>query len=548
MRKKINRNFMLMCALSIVLTAACLVYVFYGIFTDQMKREVKAKARLLETGFNLARDKRLYAGSLGVSGDSLRISVIDADGNVLYDSLRDPDELDNHLKRPEISDAMKNGSGEARRLSESLGEETYYYAVRLENGYVLRVSEITDSVLGIFYRSAAPIAIILIAGFLLCNAIAGKLAERLIEPINEIDPDNGIYNCYDELAPFVRKIQNQKREIVSQLRDIESRANTLSSIMKNMREGLVLIDKRGIIISVNDSAKEIFAIEHEVVGKNMYNISRNPAIIEKTAGALNNKYNAMDYTADGKIYNISFSPVKGGGAIILCFDITEQSERENLRREFTANVSHELKTPLTTIMGLSELMENGMVKQGDEKGFAGKIKNEAGRLLNLIEDIIRLSEMDEKGNASEKVSVNLKNVALEVEKDLAIHARNNGVKLETQLEDAVVMGSEYMLYEIIYNLVDNAIKYNKENGEVLLKVENLGKNSKITVKDTGIGIPNADKDRVFERFYRVDKSRSRQAGGTGLGLSIVKHAVGYHGGVIDLQSEQGKGTVITITI
>ena len=400
----------------------------------------------------------------------------------------------------------------------------------------------------LFTRASVSVACILLLCFLISNLITGKLTDRLIEPINTIDMENDVYSSYDELVPFVNKIQTQKREIVTQMRDIQSRANTLKSIMQNMREGLVLIDEKGMVVSVNDSAKRIFDVDDGIIGRNMYRLSSKHEITERIAGALNGKYNDIDRETDGKIYNISFSPVKGGGAIILCFDITEQREREGLRREFTANVSHELKTPLTTIMGLSELMENGMVIPGDEKGFAGKIKNEASRLLSLIEDIINLSEIEESGVEAEKKEVDLAEIALEVERTLSTHAKNNGITFDVSAQPVIVKGSRHMLYEIMYNLADNAIKYNKENGTVKLSVEKLDDKARIIVADDGIGIPDADKDRVFERFYRVDKSRSRAKGGTGLGLSIVKHAVNYHGGTIELVSEQGKGTTVTIII
>ncbi len=548
MKQRINTNFLCVCAIAIIVTSLCLAFVFYEVFTEQMEREVRTIAELMEMSFNLEPDNDKYANEVKLINDRIRVTVIDTDGVVRYDSFTDADDMDNHFERPEVIQAVKTGRGEARRYSESLGDETYYYAIKLNDGYILRVSENTDIIYRLFMRASASVAVIILACFLITNVITGKMTDRLIEPINKIDLENDIYSSYDELAPFVHKIQTQKGEIVRQMRDIETRANTLTSIMQNMREGLVLIDNKGIVVSVNNSAKAIFAVTDKIVGKNMYNISRNPHITERIAGALNGKFNDIDHDLANKTYNISFSPVKGGGAIILCFDITEQRERENLRREFTANVSHELKTPLTTIMGYSELMEIGMVRQGDERELAGKIKNEAKRLLSLIEDIINLSEIEESGCEAERNDVDLEQVALEVERTLSAHAHNSGVKLKLDTQKVIVNGSAHMLYEIIYNLADNAIKYNKENGEVLIKVEKADDKARITVKDNGIGIPDADKDRVFERFYRVDKSRSRAKGGTGLGLSIVKHAVNFHNGTIEMDSHEGKGTTITITI
>ena len=548
MKKRLNINFLCVCTIAIIMTGICFAFVFYDVFTEQMEREVRTIAELMEMSFNLEPDNGQYAEEVKLINDRIRVTVIDNDGNVKYDSFTSASDMDNHIERPEVIQAAQNGWGEARRQSESLGNETYYYAIRLNDGYILRVSETTDIVKDLFTRASVSVACILLVCLLVSNVITGKLTDRLIEPINTIDMENDVYSSYNELAPFVNKIQTQKREIVTQMRDIQSRANTLKSIMQNMREGLVLIDEKGMVVSVNDSAKTIFDVDDGVIGRNMYRFSSNHEITERIAGALHGKYSDIDREADGKIYNISFSPVKGGGAIILGFDITEQREREGLRREFTANVSHELKTPLTTIMGLSELMENGMVIPGDEKGFAGKIKNEASRLLSLIEDIINLSEIEESGVEAEKKDVDLSEIALEVERTLATHAKNNGIAFDVSAQPVIVRGSRHMLYEIIYNLADNAIKYNKENGVVQLKVEKLQDRARIIVSDNGIGIPDADKDRVFERFYRVDKSRSRAKGGTGLGLSIVKHAVNYHGGTIDLVSEQGKGTTVTITI
>ncbi|MBQ7085922.1 MAG: GHKL domain-containing protein [Clostridia bacterium] len=548
MKQRINTNFLCVCAIAIIVTSLCLAFVFYEVFTEQMEREVRTIAELMEMSFNLEPDNDKYANEVKLINDRIRVTVIDTDGVVRYDSFTDAGEMDNHLERPEVIQAVKTGRGEARRYSESLGNETYYYAIKLNDGYILRVSENTDIIYRLFMRASASVAVIILVCFVITNVITGKMTDRLIEPINKIDLENDIYSSYDELAPFVHKIQTQKGEIVRQMRDIETRANTLTSIMQNMREGLVLIDNKGIVVSVNNSAKAIFAVTDKIVGKNMYNISRNPHITERIAGALNGKFSDIDHVLANKTYNISFSPVKGGGAIILCFDITEQRERENLRREFTANVSHELKTPLTTIMGYSELMEIGMVRQGDERELAGKIKNEAKRLLSLIEDIINLSEIEESGSEAEKKDVDLEQVALEVERTLSAHAHNSGVKLKLDTQKVIINGSAHMLYEIIYNLADNAIKYNKENGEVLIKVAKVDDKAKIIVSDNGIGISDADRDRVFERFYRVDKSRSRAKGGTGLGLSIVKHAVNFHNGTIEMDSHEGKGTTITITI
>ena len=548
MRKRINLNFLLVCALAILMTAICLTIIFYDIFSEQMEREVRTIAELMEMSFNLEPDNGQYAEEVQLINDRIRITVIDDEGNVKYDSYTNASEMDNHYQRPEVYEAMQSGYGEARRMSESLGLETYYYAIRLNDNYVLRVSESVNIMVSLFMRAVVPMAIIVITVFLITNLVTGKLTDRLIEPINKIDLENDVYSSYDELAPFVKKIQTQKMEIVRQMKDIETRVNTLSSIMSNMREGLVLMDGMGMVVSINDSAKAIFGVNDKVLGRNMYSISKNHNITERIAGALNGKFNDTDYIFAGKTYNISFSPVKGGGAIILCFDITEQRERENLRREFTANVSHELKTPLTTVMGLSELMENGMVRPGDEKNFAGKIKNEAKRLLSLIEDIINLSEIEASGNEVETMEVDLEQVVSEVEKTLTTHAENSGVTLKTQAEKVIVNGSRHMLYEIIYNLADNAIKYNRENGEVLIRVEKADEKAKIIVSDNGIGISDSDKDRVFERFYRVDKSRSRAKGGTGLGLSIVKHAVNFHNGTIELDSREGIGTTITITL
>ncbi|MBR4880180.1 MAG: PAS-domain containing protein, partial [Clostridia bacterium] len=463
MKKRININFLCVCAIAIIMTGICFAFVFYEVFTEQMEREVRTIAELMEMSFNLEPDNGQYAEEVKLINDRIRVTVIDNEGNVKYDSFTSAVDMDNHIERPEVIQAAQNGWGEARRYSESLGNETYYYAIRLNDGYILRLSETTDIVKDLFTRASVSVACILLLCFLISNLITGKLTDRLIEPINTIDMENDVYSSYDELVPFVNKIQTQKREIVTQMRDIQSRANTLKSIMQNMREGLVLIDEKGMVVSVNDSAKRIFDVDDGIIGRNMYRLSSKHEITERIAGALNGKYNDIDRETDGKIYNISFSPVKGGGAIILCFDITEQREREGLRREFTANVSHELKTPLTTIMGLSELMENGMVIPGDEKGFAGKIKNEASRLLSLIEDIINLSEIEESGVEAEKKDVDLAEIALEVERTLSTHAKNNGITFDVSAQPVIVKGSRHMLYEIMYNLADNAIKYNKEN-------------------------------------------------------------------------------------
>lgn len=548
MKNRINKNFIMLCGFSVILTVLSLLLVFYTVFNEQMQTQVKGQAELLKNTFNLSSDKLELANKLKNENGKTRITLIKPDGAVVYDSHHEVSSLDNHMERPEIQLAIKEGYGEGTRLSQSLGKETYYCAIRLNDGYILRISQTTESILGIFSHLMLPIWIIAAAVFLVCNIISDRLTMRIIDPLNQINLDSEeLYNCYEELAPFVRKIRNQKVKIEAQMDLISERADTIEAIIQNMREGIILLDKGHAVCSINNEAKKIFKVNDSVIGNDFFFISRKVELLNSLTMALKGKKSSVTAEFDGKIYNLFFSPVEGGGSIILCLDITERELNESIRREFTANVSHELKTPLTTIIGSAELIENGMVKPQDERDFIVKIKNEAQRLLRLIEDIIRLSQLDENAISEEKTDVDLSQIAEAVIESLSVNASKSHVVLNSKLRETHIFGNERMLFEIIYNLIDNGIKYNVENGSVTLSVSTQDGHAVISVSDSGIGIGTKELERIFERFYRVDKSRSKKTGGTGLGLSIVKHGVMYHGGNISVDSTLGAGTTITIT-
>lgn len=544
MTKKIFRGILIT---SIVTMLACLVFIIgvqYQIYVGSRYSELESKAYIISLSADEAEIQKY-------SSAKERITLIDKSGNVLYDNKAVALEMENHSQREEFKEALKDGRGYAVRRSETLGVNTCYYAVALENGNVLRVSGTSLTVGAVILQLMPPIAAVAVLAFVLALVLASVISKKILKPINNIDLNAAVIDeTYEELAPFVSKINLQKRKIDRQIAELSRSRREFETIAENMSEGLLLTDIKGHILTHNSSIKKFFGVHDDINGKNILTLNRSEIFREVFVNIEESRHYENIITLGGMYYEVTANPVldeKGApcGAVILVIDITEKEKREKLRREFTANVSHELKTPLTSILGISDMLKNGMVNPDDVKGFAGDINREASRLINLVNDIIKLSELDE-GNIGETETVDLRSIADEVVKRLDPVAEKEGISLSVTGENTEISAGESLIFEMIYNLCDNAIKYNKENGSVAVNVGKREGAPFISVKDTGIGIAPEHTERVFERFYRVDKSRSKQSGGTGLGLSIVKHIAASLNGKITLESKLGEGTEITV--
>lgn len=485
------------------------------------------------------------------SSSIFRYTLVSADGTVLYDSQADATDMENHLEREEIIEALESGNGSSARYSSTLTERTFYEATRLQNGDVLRISVSQVTVGALIIGMLPAICAIVLISVLLALLLSHKMAKSIVKPLNELDLENPAENdAYEELTPILTKINKQHKQITRQLQELRQKSDEFQQITASMTEGLVLLDKKGVVLSINAAAKKLFGADDRAVGRDFLAIDRGTDMSRAIEKAFDGKRSEFREERSGSEYqfmiNRTESDGKTVGVVILCFDVTETAFAERNRKEFTANVSHELKTPLQSIIGSAELLENGLVKPEDTKRFVGNIKNEATRLVSLINDIIRLSQLDE-GSEPATESVDLYDVANEVVEVLSASAAKKQVELNLNGEPCVMNGIRRYLYEIVYNLCDNAIRYNKDGGRITIDLKNSDGNIILSVSDTGIGIPREHQNRIFERFYRVDKSHSKETGGTGLGLSIVKHAVAYHSGTIKLDSKVGEGTTITVT-
>ena len=480
-----------------------------------------------------------------------RFTLVSSDGSVLYDSQAKAGEMENHLEREEISEALKDGTGSSARYSSTLTERTFYEATRLENGNVLRISVSQITVGALILGMLPAICAIILISVVVALIMSHKMATAIVKPLNKLDLENPTeIETYEELTPILTKINKQHKQITRQMQDLRRMSDEFEQITNSMNEGLVLLDDKGTTLSINAAAKKLFGVDSDVVGRNFLTVDRSADMRHAIEKALKGKHGEFREERNGNEYqfvvNRTESEGKTVGVVILCFDVTETAFAERNRKEFTANVSHELKTPLQSIIGSAELLENGLVKPEDTERFVGNIKKEASRLVALINDIIRLSQLDEDSEPATE-SVDLYELSKEVIEVLSVSAAKRQVNLELKGESCIIKGIRRYLYEIIYNLCDNAIRYNKENGKVVIDVSQKDGNTVLSVTDTGIGIPVEHQSRIFERFYRVDKSHSKETGGTGLGLSIVKHAVGYHDGTIKLDSKVNEGTVFTVT-
>ena len=546
MTKKIFQSILLVagCILlaSLLIIMGFLYDYFGGVEENQLRNELSLAAAAVEDG---GTD---YLSRL--TADRCRLTWIAADGSVLYDTRTDAESLENHASRAEVSQALTTGTGESTRYSSTLMEKTMYYAQRLDDGTVLRISISRATVGMIAVGMIQPLLIVLIVALILSGLLARRLSRRIVDPLNSLDLEHPLDNdAYEELSPLLKRIHRQHVEIQTQLRELREKTDEFTQITGSMREGLILLDEHGSILSINAAAQTLFGADAQCVGRDFLTIERSHEISAAIQAAVTDGHSEVRAERAGRVYQFDISCITSDGkllgTVILAFDITEQEFAERNRREFTANVSHELKTPLQGIIGSAELIENGMVRPDDLPRFVGHIHAEAARLVTLIDDIIRLSQLDE-GDAMPTEPVDLLAVSQEAAENLHDAAAARDVTVSVTGQPSVIPGVRRLLYEVVYNLCDNAIKYNRGGGRVDVTVAADAGSSSITVADTGIGIAPEHQGRVFERFYRVDKSHSKASGGTGLGLSIVKHAVQYHHGRIKLESTPGTGTTIRV--
>ena len=549
MRKKIFKNMCLLALVTILLSSLLVTIVYYANSDARMKSEVREETRFVRGAVELSGQDYLAT----VENTANRITLIDTDGTVLYDNQADPATMENHSDREEFQEASTAGAGEATRISDTIAEQTFYYAVKLQNGQVLRVAATTDSV---FAAVLAVLPWILGVEVLVavCTVLFSNfLTKKIVAPINRLDLDHPTDNeIYDELSPLLGKISRQNEVIAQQMKSLREKQEEFTSITENMSEGFLVLDNNTDILSYNTSALRLLGAEAVPAESHVSALALNRSAGFRSAvdGALAGKRSEQLVRQGGRCCQVMANPVlRDGeveGAVVVILDITEREERENLRREFTANVSHELKTPLTSISGFAEIIKNGIVKPEDIPRFAGNIYEESQRLVTLVDDILNLSRLDEADVQLEREDFDLSSLARDVAGRLKASAKKNGVVITVIGDKAEINGVKSIVDEMVFNLVDNAVKYNKQNGRVTVTVDSSSDGTALTVTDTGIGIPQADVDRVFERFYRVDKSHSKEIGGTGLGLSIVKHGAAFHNAKVSLQSTEGEGTTVRL--
>lgn len=553
MEGKINTHLFIMGLVTAILVSLITWLVFFNAFQNQVNADLKTDAQLIATSYDyITDDNNLKDFAKGQT----RITLIKADGNVIFDSEKKSDE--NHLERSEIKDALQDGEGYSSRYSETTRTNTYYYAMKLSNGNILRVAKDADALNSVFTSILPYMILIFIMLLIMSLAIGFFLTKKIINPItklsesvDDIGTDIDADDIYPELSPFITEIIAQKREIRYQLGKVEREKNKVAAIIQNMSEGMILLDLDKNILLMNEATKRIFNVgDVTLKHDSLLYISRDKDVNNCVDKALDGENSSLELMLNGRIYQMIANPVASQGeqigVICLIIDITEKKEMESMRQEFTANVSHELKTPLTSISGYAEMIEAGIVKEEDIRNFAGRIRKESARLLSLISDIILLSRLDnsQKAEAIRKETVNLLTIAQKCADDIAVQAERQGVVVRVSGEEYIMRGNITLLTELVQNLCDNAVRYNRDkDGKVDITVGN----GFIDVKDTGIGIPPEHRARIFERFYRVDKSRSKERGGTGLGLAIVKHICELYDAKIELKSSEGFGTEIKIT-
>ncbi len=546
MTKKIFRSIITVALVVLLASMVIATSFLYEYFNNAQVNQLKAELSLVADAVNDVGVS--YFDNLDAS--VFRFTVVAADGTVLYDTQVDPAGMGNHADREEIREAFRDGRGSSARSSSTLTEKTFYEAVLLESGQVLRIS-VNQLTLGALMVGMVPaISAIVLIATVVALILSRKMAEKITEPLLQLDLEHPTENnAYEELSPILTKIHAQHKQIKSQMEALHRKSEEFEQIISSMNEGLILLDEHGMVLSMNTAAEKIFSVKGSAVGQDFLVLDRSSEMSRAVRGALSGKHSEFRGQRNGNEYQFNVNPIasdgKALGAVILAFDITDKAFAERNRQEFTANVTHELKTPLQSIIGSAELLENGLVKPEDTGRFIGNIRKEAARLVSLINDIIRLSQLDENAEPATE-TVNLLGIAKEVGEVLTVPAAEKNVTLTVEGEPCTIFGVRRYIYEIIYNLCDNAIRYNVDGGKVTVEIHREDGHTVVSVSDTGIGIAPEHQSRIFERFYRVDKSHSKETGGTGLGLSIVKHAVQYHSGKVTLESELGKGTTMKV--
>ena len=547
MFKKIFRSSLLTAMIVLLASIFLIMGILHGIFESQLEDQLQKETAFVATA--IENEGISYFDNLSKDGD--RVTLIDRDGTVLADSQVDVSKLENHGDREEVKQAETEGRGQSVRYSSTMTEKTVYYAQKLDNGQILRISADQFTIVTILLGISQPIAIVVIAAIVLSLILSTNVAKHIVEPINDLDLDDPMENTvYDELSPLLRKIAHQNSTIEEQLKEARQKQEEFRIITDNMSEGFIVIDNQMKILTYNAAALKLFGAEQKTP-ENILALSRSKPFRDAIYKSLDGEHSQAEMTTDERVYSIISNPVYDMeqaviGAVIVVIDITEISRREQLRREFTSNVSHELKTPLTSISGFAEIMKSGGTDEATVVDFSRSIYDEAQRLISLVSDIIKLSELDDETIEYEPETVDLYTLSLEIASRLSPQAQEKKIHFTVNGEKAEITGVRKILDEIIFNLCDNAVKYNRSGGDVKVSVKNSADTVTVTVSDTGIGIPTAQQDRVFERFYRVDKARSKSIGGTGLGLSIVKHGVMYHNAQISLESKENEGTTVVI--
>lgn len=547
MTKKIFHSILLV-ACTVLL--ACYLVILTSLndyFTSLRKSQLKTQLSFASTAVE---DEGIeYLKNL--ENGEYRLTLIDTDGTVLYDTNADAATMENHSDRREFQEAFLSGYGESHRYSRTLTEQTYYFAKKLSDDRVLRISTSQVTIVSLLLGMLQPLLVITFLAILLSVFLAKRASRNLVKPLNNLDLNDPLSNdVYEELSPLLRHMAQQNKQIALQMDELSRSQNEFNAITSNMSEGLIVLNKDGVVVSLNTAARKIFEAEEDSIGKDFLTIDRTPEISRAIKETLSGKKQELEYEKNGRNYDLCINQIVEKdeviGVLLLAIDNTEKIQAEQNRREFTANVSHELKTPLQSIIGSADLIESGLVKPEDMPRFIGHIKTDAARLVSLVSDIIRLSQLDENTEMNWE-NVDALSVAKEALEMVGPIAESRNISLTIKGEPAPLNSVHKLLYDIIYNLCDNAVKYNKEGGFVKVDVKTAGDKVQVAVSDNGVGITPADQSRVFERFYRVDKSHSRESGGTGLGLSIVKHAVAYLKGSISLESTLGKGTTITVS-
>ena len=551
MTRKIFQSIIAVVISVLLLSLALITGVLYNHFETTMLDQLRTTAQFAEQG--VEQEGMAYFDSL--HAQNCRVTWIAADGTVKYDNRSNPKTMENHADWQEVREAMENDSGTSVRRSSTLSEHTMYYAKRLSDGTILRLSMSQRSVLFLMGGMLSPLVFIFLAACLLAGVLSYRVSKKIVKPLSKIDlkhPEQ--VETYDELSPFLQRIAAQNREIDARMAEIRKQQQEFSMITENMSEGLFVVDRNYQILSYNKSAMQIFGMDPRQEHENLLAVNRSEGFRNAVDSALKGRHTQENLELDGRVYQIIANAVCQPdfaedmvGAVILVLDVTEKEAQEQYRREFTANVSHELKTPLTSISGIAEIIRNGIVKPEDIPHFAGKIYDESQRLITLIGDIIKLSRLDENQVPMERETVDMLEMARDVVQQLSSVARKSGVTLVANGSHGQVQGVRQVLGEMVYNLCENAVKYNRAGGRVWVDVQQVADRVVLRVKDTGIGIPAAEQGRIFERFYRVDKSHSKAVGGTGLGLSIVKHGAALHHATISVSSEPEQGTEITLT-